>query len=46
MGKDIVIRPFDPKRLNPNSYNLSLHNELLVYENRLLDMKVPNPVKH
>lgn len=45
MGKDIVIRPFDPKRLNPNSYNLSLHNELLVYENGLLDMKVPNPVK-
>ena len=45
MGKDIVIRPFDPKRLNTNSYNLSLHNELLVYENRLLDMKVPNPVK-
>ena len=45
MGKDIVIRPFDPKRLNPNSYNLSLHNELMVYENRLLDMKVPNPVK-
>lgn len=45
MGKDIVIRPFDPKRLNPNSYNLSLHNELLVYENRLLDMKLPNPVK-
>ena len=45
MGKDIVIQPFDPKRLNPNSYNLSLHNELLVYENRLLDMKVPNPVK-
>lgn len=45
MGKDIVIQPFDPKRLNPNSYNLSLHNQLLVYENRLLDMKVPNPVK-
>lgn len=45
MGKDIVIQPFDPKRLNPNSYNLSLHNQLLVYENRLLDMKIPNPVK-
>lgn len=45
MGKDIVIQPFDPKCLNPNSYNLSLHNELLVYENRLLDMKLPNPVK-
>ncbi len=45
MGKDIVIQPFDPKRLNPNSYNLSLHNQLLVYENRLLDMKMPNPVE-
>lgn len=45
MGKEIVIDPFDPKRLNPNSYNLSLHNELLVYTNRLLDMKVPNPVE-
>ena len=45
MGKDIVIQPFDPKRLNPNSYHLSLHNQLLVYENRLLDMQVPNPVK-
>ena len=33
MGKEIVIEPFDKKRLNPNSYNLSLHNQLLVYEN-------------
>ena len=31
MGKEIVIEPYDPKRLNPNSYNLSLHHELLVY---------------
>ena len=46
MGKEIVIEPYDPKRLNPNSYNLSLNRELLVYENRLLDMKVPNPVEH
>jgi dCTP deaminase len=45
MGKEIVIEPFDEKRLNPNSYNLSLHDELLVYENKLLDMKTPNPVK-
>ena len=22
MGKDIIIEPFDQKRLNPNSYNL------------------------
>ncbi|CCX37157.1 deoxycytidine triphosphate deaminase [Clostridium sp. CAG:1013] len=45
MGKEIIIEPYDPKRLNPNSYNLSLHNQLLVYENHQLDMKTPNPVK-
>lgn len=45
MGKEIVIDPFDPQRLNPNSYNLSLHKELLVYQNKVLDMKVPNPVE-
>ena len=45
MGGDIVIEPFDPQRLNPNSYNLSLHNQLLVYEDRLLDMKTPNPTR-
>ena len=45
MGGDIVIEPFDPKRVNPNSYNLSLYNELLVYEERVLDMKKPNPVR-
>ena len=27
LGKEIVIEPFDEKRLNPNSYNLSLHNQ-------------------
>lgn len=45
MGREIVIEPYDGKRLNPNSYNLSLHHELLVYESPVLDMKVPNPVK-
>ena len=45
MGEAIFIEPFDPRRLNPNSYNLTLHNELLVYENRLLDMKMENPVE-
>lgn len=45
MGEDIFIEPFDPRCLNPNSYNLTLHNELLVYENRLLDMKMENPVE-
>lgn len=42
LGKDIIIEPFDEKYLNPNSYNLRLHNELLVYKNQILDMKTPN----
>ena len=42
IGKEIIIEPFDPKRVNPNSYNLSLANELLVYDNDVLDMKTPN----
>ena len=42
LGDDIVIDPFDRSRLNPNSYNLSLHNELLVYEELVLDMARPN----
>lgn len=45
MGKEIVIEPFDERRINPNSYNLSLADELLVYENRELDMKKPNATK-
>ena len=44
MGKEIIIEPFDEKRINPNSYNLSLAGELLVYDNHVLDMKKPNPV--
>ena len=28
----IEISPYDPKQLNPNSYNLRLHPQLLVYE--------------
>ena len=27
LGQDIVIDPFDESRLNPNSYNLTLHDE-------------------
>jgi len=41
-GKDIEITPFDPARVNPNSYNLRLHNEMLVYDEPVLDMKKPN----
>jgi dCTP deaminase len=42
LGRDIVIDPFDESRLNPNSYNLSLHDELLTYEEVVLDMREPN----
>ncbi len=42
LGKNILIDPFDPARLNPNSYNLTLHDELLVYEEIVLDMRKPN----
>ena len=42
LGGDVVIDPFEESRLNPNSYNLSLHEELLVYEEIVLDMRRPN----
>jgi deoxycytidine triphosphate deaminase len=42
LGTNIVIDPFDPARLNPNSYNLTLHDELIVYEEVVLDMRKPN----
>ncbi len=42
LGREIVIDPFDPERLNPNSYNLSLHDELIVYEEVVLDMAQSN----
>jgi len=42
LGKNIIIDPFDESQLNPNSYNLCLHDELLVYEEIVLDMKRPN----
>lgn len=45
MGKDIIIEPFDKKRINPNSYNLSLYNELMVYEDKVIDMKKLNSTK-
>jgi dCTP deaminase len=42
IGEDVLIDPFLPERLNPNSYNLSLHDELLVYEEVVLDAASPN----
>lgn len=42
IGKNIIIEPFNEKRVNPNSYNLTLANELLVYDDNILDMKKSN----
>lgn len=42
LGTNIVIEPFDPARLNPNSYNLALHDEVLVYDEVVLDMRKAN----
>jgi dCTP deaminase len=42
MGGEIIIDPFSDVHLNTNSYNLSLHNELLVYEEVVLDAAAPN----
>ena len=45
LNNGIVIDPFHEKNLNPNSYNLTLHNELMVYEEVVLDMKQANRVR-
>ena len=42
IGDEIIISPYDKSRINPNSYNLTLHNELLVYKSFPLDMKNEN----
>lgn len=39
LGKDIIIDPYNPLQVGPNSYNLRLHNELMVYNEPVLDMK-------
>jgi len=45
IGGDIKIDPFNPAQVNPNSYNLKLHDTLMVYENEVLDMASPNPTR-
>ena len=38
----IAIDPFTDEQINPNSYNLRLHPDLLVYDNDILDMREKN----
>ena len=42
LGSNIIIDPYREEQLNPNSYNLKLHDEILVYEEIVLDMRKPN----
>jgi dCTP deaminase len=45
LDQNIVIDPFDERNLNPNSYNLTLHHELMTYEEVVLDMRKANRVR-
>ena len=45
LGENIVIDPFQESNLNPNSYNLTLHSELMTYEEVVLDMAKANRVR-
>lgn len=45
LGTEIVIDPFDESHLNPNSYNLTLHDEIMIYEEVVLDMRQPSRVR-
>ena len=45
LGSNITIDPFREENLNPNSYNLTLHDEIMTYEEVVLDMRKPNRVR-
>lgn len=42
LGDGLIIEPFNESQVGPNSYNLRLSNELLVYKGDKLDMKTAN----
>lgn len=44
IGEEIIIDPYDKSKLNPNSYNLALHDELIIYKHVPLDMRRENAV--
>lgn len=45
LNKTITIDPFTVAQLGPNSYNLRLHNELMIYDEPILDMKKEHKTK-
>lgn len=42
---NIKIAPFDKENINPNSYNFTLADELVVHTEDILDCKKDNPTK-
>ncbi len=44
LGTEIEIDPFDDANINPNSYNLTLHKDVLTYEEIVLDMRKCNRI--
>lgn len=42
LGEEIIIEPFSEECVNPNSYNLHLHNELMIYKEKVLDFAKKN----
>jgi len=40
---NIVIEPFNPNNLGTNSYDLTLLNTLILYTERVLDVRKKNP---
>jgi dCTP deaminase len=45
LGSKIKIDPYDDRNLNPNSYNMTLHHEIMTYEEVVLDMRKANRVR-
>ena len=41
----IEITPFDKRRINTNSYNLTMNKLLLTYNDEIIDFKKKNPTK-
>ena len=45
LNEKIIIDPYRESQLNTNSYNLRLHDTVLVYDDNVLDMKKENKTK-
>ena len=45
LGTNIIIEPYNEEQLNPNSYNLKIGNELMIYTNSILDAGKKNDTK-